>query len=43
VKHNSNLDWFSGGSSKHPVFGKVVEGMDIANKISKVPKRVNRR
>ena len=23
VAHNRNLDWFSGGSSKHPVFGKV--------------------
>jgi cyclophilin family peptidyl-prolyl cis-trans isomerase len=36
VANNKNLDWFSGGSSKHPVFGKVIEGMDIANKISKV-------
>merc|ERR1711920_485627 len=36
VAHNSNLDWFSGGSSKHPVFGKVLTGMDIVEKISKV-------
>jgi len=36
VAHNSNLDWFSGGQSKHPVFGKIVEGMDIAVAISKV-------
>merc|ERR1712086_485498 len=37
VANNSNLDWFSGGSSKHPVFGKVVEGYDICENISKVP------
>merc|ERR1711934_673845 len=37
VANNSNLDWFSPGQSKHPVFGKVVEGMEIATKISKVP------
>merc|ERR1719207_197410 len=36
VANNSNLDWFTGGQSKHPVFGKVVEGMEIAYKISKV-------
>merc|ERR1740130_1150298 len=36
VAHNSNLDWFSGGQSKHPVFAKITDGMDIALKISKV-------
>jgi len=36
VANNANLDWFSPGQSKHPVFGKVVEGMDIAVAISKV-------
>ena len=36
VASNSNLDWFSPGPSKHPVFGKVIEGMDIAMAISKV-------
>lgn len=36
VANNQNLDWFSGGSSKHPVFGKVVDGMDIVTAISKV-------
>jgi cyclophilin family peptidyl-prolyl cis-trans isomerase len=36
VAHNSNLDWFSPGPSKHPVFGKVIDGMDVALKISKV-------
>ena len=33
--HNDFLDHFSGGPSKHPVFGKVVSGMDIVNKIGK--------
>merc|ERR1719263_2163408 len=36
VANNANLDWFSPGQSKHPVFGKVVDGMDLATKISKV-------
>lgn len=36
VASNANLDWFSGGASKHPVFGKITEGMDVATKISKV-------
>ena len=27
VANNANLDWFSGGQSKHPVFGKVIEGI----------------
>jgi len=35
VASNTNLDWFAPGPSKHPVFGKVTEGMDIANAISK--------
>ena len=28
--HNDFLDWFSGGESKHPVFGKVVSKDDLA-------------
>ena len=32
--HNSFLDFFSGGPSKHPVFGKVLDGMDVVNAIS---------
>lgn len=31
--HNAYLDWFSPGPSKHPVFGKVTQGMDVVNAI----------
>lgn len=31
--HNSYLDWFTPGPSKHPVFGKVTEGADVVRKI----------
>merc|ERR1740133_962268 len=39
VADNKNLDWFSPGASKHPVFGKITSGMDIVTKISKVKTR----
>ena len=38
VVDNPYLDWFSPGPSKHPVFAKVTAGMDVADKISKVPR-----
>mmetsp|Transcript_21637 Transcript_21637/g.38406 ORF Transcript_21637/g.38406 Transcript_21637/m.38406 type:complete len:274 (+) Transcript_21637:1-822(+) len=34
--HNTYLDWFDNASpSKHPVFGKIVSGMDVVQQIEK--------
>jgi cyclophilin family peptidyl-prolyl cis-trans isomerase len=35
--HNKYLDWFTPGPSKHPVFGKVVAGMDVIRAIESTP------
>ncbi len=43
VADNPYLDWFSPGQSKHPVFGKVIEGMDVVDKISKAPRNAQDR
>ena len=40
--HNAFLDYFSGGRSKHPVFGKVTSGMDVVNAINNTPTRNDR-
>jgi len=31
--NNAYLDWFSAGASKHPVFGKITDGMNVVKAI----------
>ncbi len=35
--HNSYLDWFTSGNSKHPVFGQVIEGLDVVKALEATP------
>ncbi len=35
--HNSYLDFFTPGASRHPVFGRVTKGLDVVNKIGSTP------
>jgi cyclophilin family peptidyl-prolyl cis-trans isomerase len=38
TNHNSFLDWWDGSTpSAHPVFAKVIEGMDIIRQIEGSP------
>lgn len=41
--HNPNLDFFTPGQSKHPVFGKVIHGTDVVQKIETTPTDPNDR
>jgi len=35
--HNNFLDFFSAGQSRHPVFAKVISGMEVVNLIEQTP------
>lgn len=37
TKHNAFLDFFSPGPSRHPVFGRITEGMDVVAAIEATP------
>lgn len=37
TKHNTYLDWFTPGQSKHPVFGKITSGLDVVKAIETTP------
>ncbi len=33
--NNARLDWFTPGPSRHPVFGKIIEGKDVVQAIER--------
>lgn len=35
--HNDRLDWFTPGPSRHPVFGRITEGLDVIKAIETTP------
>jgi cyclophilin family peptidyl-prolyl cis-trans isomerase len=35
--HNDYLDWFGGGPSNHPVFGRITSGDDVIKQIETTP------
>jgi cyclophilin family peptidyl-prolyl cis-trans isomerase len=35
--HNPYLDFFTPGNSRHPVFARIIEGMDVLKKIESTP------
>ncbi|MDP2339786.1 MAG: peptidylprolyl isomerase [Deltaproteobacteria bacterium] len=35
--HNSYLDWFTPGPSKHPVFGKIIDGLEVVRAADMTP------
>ena len=35
--HNSYLDFFTPGASKHPVFGRIIDGLDVVKAIETTP------
>jgi len=41
--NNDYLDWWTAGPSKHPVFGKIIGGMDIVTAIEQTPTDGNNR
>ena len=41
--HNDYLDWFSPGPSKHPVFGRITEGLEVVKAIESTATGANDR